>query len=145
MILGLFEARQTIEPAAARLAAQRATAADLATMERAYLDMTAARDADDFVGFNEADKDFHTAMLAASHNFVFRQLATTISAALVYSFNVTARELGHTLPLHGVVLEHIRMRDADGAGAAMLELLEAARGDLKQHAYPSTVQAQDAG
>lgn len=133
VVLGLFEARQTIEPAAAALAARRATAADLAAMERAYLGMKAMRDAADFIGFNEADRDFHTAMLAASHNFVFRQLATTISAALVYSFSVTPRELGHMLPQHGVVLEHIRMRDAEGASAAMLELLEVARGDLKQY------------
>lgn len=132
-MIGLIEARQAIEPAAARLAAQRATAADLAAIEQAFLAMTAARDADDFAAYNTSDRDFHTAILAASHNFVFRQLATIIGAALAYSFRVTERELGHALPLHGEVLEHIRMRDADGASAAMTELLGVAVSDVNQH------------
>jgi DNA-binding FadR family transcriptional regulator len=133
VVLGLIEARQVIEPAAARLAAQRAAAADLATIERAFLGMSAAREVNDFTAYNAADKEFHTAILAASHNFVFRQLATTIGAALAYSFRVTARELGHALPVHGEVLEHIRMRDAEGASAAMLQLLDVAISDLEQH------------
>jgi DNA-binding FadR family transcriptional regulator len=133
VVMGLIEARQVIEPAAVRLAAQRATAADLAAIERAFLGMTAAREKLDFDAYNAADKDFHTAMLAASHNFVFRQLATTIGAALAYSFRVTARELGHALPFHGEVMERIRMRDPDGASAAMLQLLDVAIQDLKQH------------
>lgn len=130
-MLGLIEARQVIEPAAARLAAQRATAADLATIERAFLNMTAARDSDYFAAYNAADRDFHTAILEASHNFVFRQLASMIGAALTYSFSITQRELGHTLPFHGEVLEYIRMRDAEGARAAMTKLLDVAINDLK--------------
>ena len=133
VVRALIEARQFIEPAAARLAAQRATAADLATMERAFLGMTAARGAGDFATYNSHDEDFHSAILAASHNFVFRQLATTIRAALGYSFRVTTRELGHALPIHGKVLEHIRMRDAEGASAAMIQLLDVALSDLRQH------------
>lgn len=133
VVMGLIEARRVIEPAAVRLAAQRATAADLAAIERAFLGMTAAREVNDFDAYNAADKDFHTAMLAASHNFVFRQLATTIGAALAYSFRVTARELGHALPIHGEVMERIRMRDADGASATMMKLLDVAIHDLKQH------------
>jgi DNA-binding FadR family transcriptional regulator len=132
VVMALIEARQVFEPAAARLAALRATAADLAAIERAFLGMSAAREIDDFDAYNAADKDFHTAMLGASHNFVFRQLAKTIGEALAYSFRVTARELGHALPIHGEVMERIRMRDADGAGAAMLRLLDVAIHDLKQ-------------
>jgi DNA-binding FadR family transcriptional regulator len=134
VVLALIEARQVIEPAGARLAAQRATAADLATIERAFLDMTAALEANDFEAYNAADRDFHTAILAASHNFVLRQLTTTIGAALKYSFRFTKRKLGHALPVHGEILEHIRMRDANGASSAMLELFDVAISDLKQHA-----------
>jgi GntR family transcriptional regulator, galactonate operon transcriptional repressor len=135
VVMSLIEARQVIEPAAARLAAQRATAADLAAIERAFLGMSAAREANDFAAYNAADKDFHTAMLGASHNFVFRQLATTIGAALAYSFRITSRELGHALPIHREVMERIRMRDADGASAAMLRLLDIAIRDLNQHGH----------
>jgi len=134
VVLSLIEARQFIEPAAVRLAAQRATAADLATMERAYLGMSLAREKKDFTAYNAADEEFHIAILSASHNFVFRQLATAIGAALAYSFHVTTRELGHALPLHGEVLEHIRMRDADGASDAMMRLLDVARRDLTRPA-----------
>lgn len=133
VVMALIEARQFIEPAAARLAAQRATAADLATMERAYLGMSLARETNDFTAYNAADEEFHIAILAASHNFVFRQLATAIGAALAYSFHVTTRELGHALPIHGEVLERIRMRDADGASDAMLRLLDVAKRDLGQN------------
>ena len=131
VVMALIEARQVIEPAAVRLAAMRATAADLAAIERAFLGMSAARDVNDFAAYNAADKDFHTALLSASHNFVFRQLATSIGAALAYSFRVTLRELGHALPVHGEVLERIRMRDPDGASAAMLRLLDVAIHDLE--------------
>jgi GntR family galactonate operon transcriptional repressor len=135
IVMSLIEARQVIEPAAARLAAQRATAADLAAMERAFLRMSAASEANDLAAYNVADKDFHTAMLGASHNFVFRQLAMTIGAALAYSFRITSkrsRDLSKSLSNHGVVMEHIRMRDADSASAAMLRLLDVAIADLKQ-------------
>jgi GntR family transcriptional regulator, galactonate operon transcriptional repressor len=135
MVMSLIEARQVVEPAAARLAAQRATGADLAAMERAFIRMTAATDAHSHEAYNAADKDFHAAMLAASHNLVFRQLATTISAALAYSFRITSRrspDLKVSLAKHGEVMERIRMRDADGAGAAMLALLEVAIRDLNR-------------
>jgi GntR family galactonate operon transcriptional repressor len=135
MIKGLIEARQVIEPAAARFAAKHAAAVDLAMIERAFLGMAAARDARDFDGYIEADKDFHTAILRASHNFVFQQLATTIGAALSYFFRVTPRDLGRALPLHGEVLELIRMRDAEGAGAAMTRLLDVALDDVKHHRH----------
>ena len=135
MVMSLIEARQVIEPAAARLAAERATAADLAAMERAFIGMSAAAEARNHAAYHAADKDFHAAMLAASHNLVFRQLSTTIGAALAYSFRVTSRrgpDLGVALSYHGEVMEHIRMRDADGAGAAMLKLLEGTIRDLNR-------------
>lgn len=135
MVMSLIEARQVIEPAAARFAAQRATAADLAEMERAFLGMSAAAEAHDHAAYHAADKDFHAAMLAASHNLVFRQLATTIAAALAYSFRVTSRrgpDLGVALAHHGEVLECIRMRNVEGASSAMLSLLEGTIRDLNR-------------
>lgn len=135
MVMSLIEARQVIEPSAAHFAAQRATAADLAAMERAFLGMSAAAAARDHAGYHAADKDFHAAMLAASHNLVFRQLASTISAALAYSFRVTSRrgpDLGVAIGYHGEVMERIRMRDPEGARAAMLVLLEGTIRDLNR-------------
>jgi DNA-binding FadR family transcriptional regulator len=132
-VLSLIEARQVIEPAAARFAALRANATDLAVIEDAYRRMGEAKAASDFETFNEADIDFHKALLRASHNIVFQQMSTTIGAALAYSFRLTierAHEPGASLPNHGEVIEHIRARDGDGAYASMARLLNIAIIDL---------------
>lgn len=132
-VLSLIEARQVIEPAAARFAALRADAIDLAIVEDAYRRMSEAKAALDFETFNEADIDFHKGLLRASHNIVFQQMSTTIGAALAYSFRLTterAREPGASLPNHGEVIERIRARDGDGAYASMARLLNIAIIDL---------------
>lgn len=133
LVLSLIEARQVIEPAAARFAALRATATDIAPLEDAFAKMTRFKLAQDFEAFNKADIDFHTALLRASRNIVFQQLSTTIGAALAYSFQLTikrAREPGASLPNHGEVIERIRVRDSEGAFASMSRLLNIAVVDL---------------
>ncbi|GLQ11938.1 transcriptional regulator [Devosia yakushimensis] len=133
LVLSLIEARQVIEPAAARFAALRATAADIAPMEDAFARMERFKAALDFEAFNKADIDFHTALLRASRNIVFQQLSNTIGAALAYSFRLTisrAREPGASLPNHGEVIERIRLRDSVGAFEAMTRLLHIAIVDV---------------
>jgi GntR family transcriptional regulator, galactonate operon transcriptional repressor len=133
LVLSLIEARQVIEPAAARFAALRATMADIDPMQRAFDVMTASKAVQDFEIFNKADIEFHTALLRASRNIVFQQLATTIGAALAYSFRLTvdrAKEPGASLPNHGEVIDRIRDRDGDGAYASMSRLLDIAIIDL---------------
>lgn len=133
LVLSLIEARQVIEPAAARLAALRATASDIAPMEDAFIRMSRFKSTQDFEAFNKADIDFHTALLRASGNIVFQQLSNTIGAALAYSFRLTisrAREPGASLPNHGEVIERIRMRDSIGAFESMTRLLNIAIVDV---------------
>jgi GntR family galactonate operon transcriptional repressor len=133
LVLSLIEARQVIEPAAARFAALRAGSADIEPMQRAFEAMTRSKATQDFQAFNRADIAFHTALLRASRNIVFQQLATTIEAALAYSFRMTierAQEPGASLPNHGEVIDRIRDRDADGAHASMVRLLNIAVVDL---------------
>lgn len=133
LVLSLIEARQVIEPAAARLAALRASASDIAPMEDAYARMSRHKSAQNFEAFNKADIDFHTALLRASGNIVFQQLSNTIGAALAYSFRLSisrAREPGASLPNHGEVIERIRLRDSEGAYASMARLLNIAIVDL---------------
>ncbi|GHA21905.1 transcriptional regulator [Devosia pacifica] len=133
LVLSLIEARQAIEPAAARLAASRASARDIDPIERAFDEMSRYKAEQDFEAFNNADIAFHTALLRASGNVVFHQLANMIGTALAYSFRVTmerAREPGASLPNHGEVIERIRARDAEGAFASMSRLLNIAVVDL---------------
>lgn len=133
LVLSLIEARQVIEPAAARFAAMRATATEIAPMEEAFRAMRLHKQMQDFDAFNRADIKFHTALLRASRNIVFQQLSNTIGAALAYSFRLTiarAREPGASLSLHGEVIDRIRMRDSEGAFAMMTQLLNIAVVDL---------------
>ncbi|MGL1921680.1 MAG: FadR family transcriptional regulator [Hyphomicrobiales bacterium] len=133
LVLSLIEARQVIEPAAARFAALRATPEDIARMDNAFNQMSEAKDLKDFTTFNEADIEFHSALLRASHNIVFKQLSNTIGAALAYSFRITtqrARDPGASLPNHGEVIERIRARDSEGAYDSMARLLNIAVVDL---------------
>jgi GntR family transcriptional regulator, galactonate operon transcriptional repressor len=132
-VMSLIEARQAIEPASARLAAMRASAADLAPVEAAYAVMCAKLKDKDFAAFNVADIEFHTALLRASKNAVFVQMSRTIGAALGYAFRMTiarSREPGKSLAMHGEVIAAILARDPALAQETMSRLLNIAVLDL---------------
>lgn len=132
---GLIEARQAFEPAAARLAAMRASAADLAEIEAAYHAMTAAP-IEDLDACTEADVRFHLSILKASHNPVFTGLGRLIGQALANSFQMTtsiSRSYVATLSAHGDVLEAIRLRQPDIACERMRALIDIASTDMMRH------------
>jgi DNA-binding FadR family transcriptional regulator len=134
LIASLVEARGIIEPEAAALAAARATAADLARIERAYEGMERNLHVD-LVACCEADLQFHVGLVAASHNVVLKGLTGAIEAALRATFAITNRLLtaqSRALAAHKAVLECIRLRDAGGARAAIVALLDIAASDLDQ-------------
>jgi GntR family galactonate operon transcriptional repressor len=132
LMSGLIEARRIIEPAAAELAARRASAADLTAIEAAFQAMAGAVP-DHFEAYCKADLAFHRAVNAASHNVVLRGMAGLMEAALNASFIVTnsfMERQARALAVHGRVLDAIRMRDTAGARAAMGRLLDLAAEDL---------------
>ncbi len=117
----LSELRRMIEPQASALAAERATAADLALLAQAYRDMEAAtHDSDEAI---DADVRFHRGILAAGHNDLLVQMGALISAGLLVSFRISSRSFDVVLPQHGRVLDAIRARDPRAARAAMEQLL----------------------
>ena len=117
-------------PAAAELAAQRATAQDLYAIESAYLDMKNSM-LHDMASCNEADVRFHRAVIHASHNIVLKGLTSTIEAALRAAFFVTSELMDkEVLEAHRKILEAIRLRQNEEARAAMLHLLDIAAEDL---------------
>jgi GntR family galactonate operon transcriptional repressor len=128
----LMEARRIIEPAAAELAAERAGPRDLATLDDAYRRMCASLP-DNVEQCSEADMEFHTALLVASHNHVLMQLASVIRASMRALFELTTH-LGsaheQALHLHGAVVEAIRLRRPREARAAIQRILKAAFADL---------------
>jgi DNA-binding FadR family transcriptional regulator len=132
LIISLIEARRIIEPAAAALAARRATASDLVRIEQAYLSME-RNVRTDLDACCEADLRFHASVIAASHNVVLKGLTGTIEAALRATFAITNRLMtaqSRALAAHRAVFECVRMRDADGARAATIDLLAVAARDL---------------
>lgn len=133
-VTALIEARQVIEPAAAALAAERATGQDLAAIETAFLDMQqAARAIENIEEVVKADEAFHFALLAASHNPFFATFGAVIGSALRISFRVTtsaSRNFPKSLAIHGEVLEAVRLRQPETARALMTDLVGVACDDL---------------
>ena len=137
LLADLVEARRILEPAAAMLAAKRATGADLARIEVALTGMSDAMPGDgrdgDLEACVEADIAFHKAILSASGNSVLEEFEVVIDGALRAAFMKSAelaQSYPQTISAHGEVYEAIRMRDAQRAGAAMSSLLDVAVADL---------------
>jgi DNA-binding FadR family transcriptional regulator len=128
----LFELRRMIEPAAAALAAGRATPAAAARLEHAYRGMEAA--GDDGERFEEPDRMFHQAILRMTGNEMIGSLAALIETALLMSFrlsNDNPRGQRHSLPLHGAVLAAIRRHQPEQARRAMERLLAQSERDVR--------------
>lgn len=127
----LQELRRVVEPAAVRLAATRATAADLAEIEAAYDGMRhAIEQGGDYVSH---DLRFHQGLLRACHNRMVIQMSKALGALLRTSFEIsTSRPDGpaQSLPLHRAVLDAVRERDAARAERAILVLIDGAAQDI---------------
>lgn len=127
----ILEARRTVEPAAAFLAAARATAQEIADLERACDEMGAADD--DLEAFTAADTRFHETLLRASHNKVFHQLSSIIHAALSHALHASNRasvKRDEALGVHRELVDALRMRDATRAETCSRNILDLAARDL---------------
>jgi len=128
----LQELRRVVEPAAVRMAAERATAQDIADIEAAYQGMKQAVEAGgDYV---KHDLRFHQGLLRACHNRMLVQMSKALSALLRTSFEIsTTRQDGprNSLPLHREVLDAVIARDACRAERAILLLIDGAREDIE--------------
>ena len=128
----LLEARALLEPEAASLAASRASARQLAVIEEAFLAMVASSSRND-EEWSRADLAFHTAIIEASGNWIYRHFASAIRAALLVTFRLTHRHTtshADVVVMHRRVFEAIRLRQPEAAFAAMQVLIELARKEL---------------
>lgn len=127
----LQELRQLIEPAAARLAAERATAGDIVELEAAFAGMKHAVEAGgDYVSH---DLRFHQGLLRAAHNRMVEQMGKALSALLRTSFEIsTARPDGSalSLPMHRAVLDAVVEKSPERAERAIVALIAAANEDI---------------
>ena len=127
----LLGVRRIVEPAAARLAAERSGGRSLADLEGALAGMDASWAEPD--RFLLADLAFHAAILTASGNELLEQLVGAIGTALRLGREIQpASDVGPAplpadlLPAHARVVDAIRSGDGDAAEAAMRAVVEAA-------------------
>lgn len=131
----LFELRRMVEPAAAELAAERASNHQIAELEAAYRAMEAVGDdGEKLIG---PDLAFHQLILQMTGNELIGSLAALIETALITSFRLSNdNPAGQrpALPLHRDVLSAISDRDGARARAAMNMLLSSAEADVHRAA-----------
>ena len=129
----LQELRRVVEPAGVRMAAERATSADIADIEAAYAGMRQAiEQGGDYVTH---DLRFHQGLLRAGHNRMVIQMSKALGALLRTSFEIsTSRPDGpaNSLPLHRAVLDAVIARDPKKAERASLVLIDGAGDDIEQ-------------
>lgn len=127
----LQDLRRVVEPAAARWAAERATAQDVVHLEQAYAGMKNAIEwGGDYVS---EDLRFHQGLLRACHNRMVVQMGQALGALLRTSFEIsTARPDGaaQSLPLHRAVLDAVRQRKPYQAQKAILAIIDGAEQDI---------------
>jgi DNA-binding FadR family transcriptional regulator len=129
----LQDLRRVVEPAAMRLAAERATEQDIAEVEAAYTGMkNAIEHGGDYVTH---DLRFHQGLLRASRNRMLVQMSKVLGALLRTSFEISTSKKGgasSSLPLHRAVLDAVIARHPDAAEAAIKVLIDGARVDIEK-------------
>jgi DNA-binding FadR family transcriptional regulator len=128
----LQDLRRVLEPAAVRMAAERATPQDIADIEAAYEGMRrAVEEGGDYVTH---DLLFHQGLLRACHNRMVVQMSKALSALLRTSFEIsTSRKNGprNSLPMHRAVLDAVIARQPTKAERAILILIDSAAEDIE--------------
>jgi len=136
----LSEMRRMVEPEAAALAAERATAEDLAVITKAYSDMEAADPS--APAAIDADIRFHRGILQSAHNALILQMGGLIGVGLLVSFRISSRSFDAFLPQHKQVLDAIGSRDPKLARATMDHLLAATYNYLERELAGSLEQSK---
>ena len=137
-IRNLFELRLIIEPAAARLAAQRRGEDDLQKMQAALAAMRLHTLANE--DGRLADRDFHTALLEASRNETLVTLSASIASAVTWTTRFKQRERDlprDPIPDHERVYRAVAAGKVQAAGKAMEHLLELALEDTRVSMVPA--------
>src|SRR5688572_11272002 len=138
-LLGLIELRSIMEPAAARLAASRATPEQILAIEAAYQGMVDSLP-HDLEGCHHHDLAFHGSIFAACGNAMLHRFYVAISALLLTLFRASteAREsYERSLAEHGAVAVAIRRRQPEEAEKAMHKLLGGTVRDLEPAFKPT--------
>jgi DNA-binding GntR family transcriptional regulator len=123
----LFAVRQQLETLAAGLAAERATAEDVAMLRRLVADANKATEAEDFDQVAELNSAFHRAVIEVSGNRWLHSISAALYHHVHWVFRVgAAQRAPHSSEEHVRLLEAIAAGDAEAATTAAHLHVEAA-------------------
>jgi GntR family transcriptional regulator, transcriptional repressor for pyruvate dehydrogenase complex len=134
-VANLYEARALIEVAAARLAAKRASADDMAALADYLAEMQ--RGAGDPQRYAAADMGFHVRIAQASGNPMLPGLLAPMARTIITGMVHTHSEpegVPAGLAMHAQILDRLLAGDADGAAEAMAEHLR-----QSESIFPATI------
>ncbi|WP_405082777.1 FadR/GntR family transcriptional regulator [Paenibacillus chitinolyticus] len=130
-----LEVRQALEREAARLAAERRTDEDVASLELHLKACAAAAEAGDMAAYSGADIRLHQAVVTAAHNELFSELYEHMTDALdhsVRSLTGLLPEVGLYYRSHAKMIDAIVRQDVERAAEAVHEYISQSRNDLKR-------------
>jgi GntR family transcriptional repressor for pyruvate dehydrogenase complex len=128
-----FEARMVLEPAAAALAAQRASRKEVASLRKNLESFKENLSKGNLVGLIRADIQFHRLVANATENRTIAILMNTITRHDFHGWKAalrTANRPHKTVDEHNRIIEAIATRDDKKARSAMRSHLLAARRNL---------------
>jgi GntR family transcriptional regulator, galactonate operon transcriptional repressor len=128
----LTEVRAVVEPAAAKLAAERASAEDIEALGDALERMAAA--GSDLQAMVAADLDFHRLLLTSTQNDFLARIERVIAIGLAERDRLvhSANPADDPVPSHREVFDAIAAGNPAAAEAAMRALVEKSSADLNQ-------------
>jgi|APTNR8051073442_1049403.scaffolds.fasta_scaffold02871_2 DNA-binding FadR family transcriptional regulator len=126
----LNEARLAIEPESARLAAVRATAAQIKGLRALHQSLTKAADNDAAI---QIDLEFHRALAEASGNLIFRLILDSLAEVGQASRRRTIGRVGKEAAIsqHAAILAAVEKHDPAAAETAMRHHIVAAGEDMQ--------------
>ena len=128
-----FEARMVLEPAAAALAAQRATRQEVARLRKNLEVFKKNLSQENLVGLIRADIEFHRLVANATENRTIEILMNTITRYDFHGWRVALRTKGRpfkTVAEHKRILDAVAAGDEKNARSAMRAHLSAARRNI---------------
>ncbi len=129
-VVEIIEVRRLNEPYCARLAAERATQADIAEMESLVAGASAPTARKDYLALIEIDRRFHGCIAAAARNKVLAEILARLHDRSLRFWHLALTKPDHledVLDQHYDVLDFIKRHDPDGAAASMEGHIESFR------------------
>jgi DNA-binding FadR family transcriptional regulator len=130
LIRDILELRQLVEPAAARLAAQRATPSDINSMEKFKMAMIQCFKKGEIEEYIIADLNFHMSIFTASQNELIQRLGSVAEAFLRANIRLQQdprNDSTNSLTMHEDVFQMIKAGNSDEAEISMMKIIQQAK------------------